>query len=44
METFAPERQISIEHTCSAAVPTFQAQREPVARLADQPSTAIQIP
>ena len=44
MGTSAPERQIGIEHTCSAAVPTLQAQREPFAGPADQQSIAIQIP
>ena len=44
MGTFAPERQIGIKHTCSAAVPTLQAQGEPVAGHADQRSIAIQIP
>ena len=33
-----------IKHTCSATVPTLQAQCEPVAGHADQRSIAIQIP
>jgi hypothetical protein len=36
MGTFASERQNGIKLTCCAAVPTLQAQREPVAGLADQ--------
>jgi hypothetical protein len=44
MGTFALERQIGIEHTCSAAVPTLQAQRETLAGPEGLQIIAIQIP
>jgi hypothetical protein len=44
METFAPECKIAIEHTCSAAVPTLQAQLRSFADPAKKQIIAIQIP
>jgi hypothetical protein len=43
-EPLRPNAKSGIKHTCSAAVPTLQAQREPIAKPADQQNIAIQIP
>jgi hypothetical protein len=43
-EPLRPNAKSGIKLTCGAAVPILQAQREPIAGLADQQTIAIQIP